>query len=451
MDITIRSPYSPAMISPAPALRPRVGIDFGTTNSVVVIATPDGETHTTRFIFPGHPESETCRTLLCLWQEEERGRLAVHQAIGAAAVDAYLDDPAESRLIMSMKSYLAQTSFRETRLLGRRLTLENLVGFFVAELMRAVGIDPATVDATVGRPVQFAGDAPDDAFGEQRLRDGFAEAGFRSIAVALEPEAAGWRFARRLDAPATILVGDFGGGTSDFSVLRFDPAIGRAVPLGHAGVGIAGDQFDYRIIDNVVSPELGRDSTYRIMGGAPLPVPIEWYASLARWHRLSLMRTPATLRAISDVARTASEPDRLHALSTLVADQQGQALYRAVGTAKAELSHADSTTLRFHHKDIHIDSTITRAAFEHWIAPDLAQFDGAVTTALERAGLGEADIDRVFLTGGTSFVPAVRALFTTRFGNERIDRGGEFVSVAEGLALMQGNTAPQSGVSTTTC
>lgn len=435
------------MMSSAPTPRPRVGIDFGTTNSVVVVATPDGGTHTTRFAFPGHPDSETCRTLLCLWQEEERGRLAVHQAIGAAAIDAYLDDPAESRLIMSMKSYLAQTSFRETRLLGRRLTLENLVGFFVAELMRAIGIDPAGVDATVGRPVRFAGDTPDDAFGEQRLRDGFAEAGFRSIAVALEPEAAGWRFARRLDAPTTILVGDFGGGTSDFSVLRFDPAIGRAIPLGHAGVGVAGDQFDYRIIDHAVSPELGRDSTYRIMGGAPLPVPIEWYTSLARWHRLSLMRTPQTLRAIDDIARTASEPERLHALATLIADQQGQALYRAVGAAKAELSHADHTTLRFHHKDIHIERTITRAAFEDWIAPDLAQFDGAVSAALERAGLTESDIDRVFLTGGTSFVPAVRALFATRFGSGRIDHGGEFVSVAEGLALIQDDSARQPDAS----
>ncbi|WP_323990257.1 Hsp70 family protein [Nguyenibacter sp. L1] len=424
------------MSSTAPSPRARIGIDFGTTNSVVVVATPDGGTRTARFAFPGHADSETCRTLLCLWQEEERGRLMLHEAIGAAAIDAYLDDPAESRLIMSMKSYLAQTSFSETRLVGRRLTLEMLVGQFVAGLARAAGVDPAQAQAIVGRPVRFAGDAPDDAFGEQRLRDGFRAAGFGEIAVALEPEAAGWRFAQRLQAPATILVGDFGGGTSDFSVLRFDPAAGRAVPLGHAGVGIAGDQFDYRIIDRVVSPELGRDGTYRIMGGAPLPVPIEWYASLARWHRLSLMRTPQTLRAIAEVARTASDPAKLDALAMLVADQQGQALYRAVGAAKSALSAADSTVLRFSYKDIRIERAIARAEFESWIAPDLAQFDAAIGEALANAGLTEDGIDRVFLTGGTSFVPAVRALFVDRFGAARVDRGGEFVSVAEGLALM---------------
>ena len=68
-------------------------------------------------------------------------------------------------------------------------------------------------------------------------------------------------------------------------------------------------------------------------------------------------------------------------------DQQGQALYRAVSAAKADLSDADSTTLRYHHKDIHIERTITRAAFEDWIAPDLAQFDGAVSTARANVSL----------------------------------------------------------------
>ncbi len=55
---------------------------------------------------------------------------------------------------------------------------------------------------------------------------------------------------------------------------------------------------------------------------------------------------------------------------------------------------------------------------------------------LAQAGLDEGDVDRVFLTGGTAFVPAVRALFERRFGHARVAGGGEFVSVAEGLALI---------------
>lgn len=424
---------------PTPDKTLKLGLDFGTTNSVVVLAHPDGKTETLRFTFPEHPTSDTCRTLLCFWQEEVGARIVQQEAIGAAAIDAYLEDPADSRMIMSMKSYLAQKSFRETQVFSRRLSLEALIAHFLANLMKAVGVNPDGVHVTVGRPVEFAGDFPDDALGEQRLQDSFKAAGFSHVTLAWEPEAAGWRFAQRLTEPTTILVGDFGGGTSDFSVMRFDPAKpGHAEPLGHAGVGIAGDQFDYRIINTVIAPLLGRDCTYRVMGGEPLPVPIEWYASLGRWHRLALMRTPQTLRAMEDVARTVSDPAKLRALIDLVQDQQGQALYRAVGAAKSALSKAESTELCFQHRGFHVKHTITRADFESWIAPDLLQFDRAVDQALENAGLPASAVDRVFLTGGTSFVPAVRRLFTDRFGEERVDMGGEFVSVAEGLALMNG-------------
>ncbi|WP_419729366.1 Hsp70 family protein [Lichenicola sp.] len=414
-----------------------LGIDFGTTNSVVVLADATGATRTLRLGSDGVDDGDTCRTLLCLWHEHAAGHTTLRDAIGQSAIEAYLDDPADSRLIMSMKSYLAQSSFRETRLLGRTMTLEALVARFLAALMRAVGHEPATISATVGRPVRFAGDDPDDRLGEARLRASFAEAGFGHVEVALEPEGAGWRFMQRLDAPATVLVGDFGGGTSDFSVMRFDPGSDRpVVALGHAGVGIAGDQFDSRIIDRVVSPLLGRDSTYRVMGGTPLPVPIGWYTSLSRWHLLSLMRRPQTLREIADVARTGSAPQQLHQLTRLIEEQQGHALYRAVAAAKADLSGADRTVLRFEHDDFRIEQEIARRDFEAWIAPDLARLDDAVGRALEAAGLGPSGIDRVFLTGGTSFVPAVRRLFRQRFGEDCIADGGEFVSVAEGLALI---------------
>ena len=71
--------------------------------------------------------------------------------------------------------------------------------------------------------------------------------------MAFEPEAAGYRFTRTLDGPATVLIGDFGGGTSDFSLLRFEPGAERPVTaLATTGVGVAGDSFDFRIIDRVV-------------------------------------------------------------------------------------------------------------------------------------------------------------------------------------------------------
>ncbi len=408
-----------------------IGVDFGTTNSVVTLLRPDGSVDTVRHAF-GMAEMDVIRSVLCFWNDGARNQVILRNAVGPAAIEAYLDDPLESRLMMSLKSYLAQRSFTETRVFGRPFTLEALIGLFLGQILPA----PRAAVLVAGRPVRFAGDNPDDALGEQRLHGSYGVAGWANVQTALEPEAAGYRFARGLDKPATVLIGDFGGGTSDFSVMRFEPASNRPVQaLGHAGVGIAGDTFDFRIMDHVVSPRLGKGTTYR-PGNTDLPVPPEYYSSFARWHRLSLMRAPKTMRDIEAVMGSAKYPDRLGALLKLIRDELGYELYRSVSGVKAALSKAETAVLNFSHADFAIEETIARADFEHWIAPDIARIAATVDLALAEAGLKQDAVDRVFLTGGTSLVPAVRGLFISRFGEHRVTGGGEFVSVAEGLALI---------------
>jgi hypothetical chaperone protein len=148
------------------------------------------------------------------------------------------------------------------------------------------------------------------------------------------------------------------------------------------------------------------------------------------------MCTPRTLRAIAEVARTSQHPERLRNLIALIEDGLGYALYQAVSSAKAELSQADSTVLSFRHKGFAVERRITRVEFESWIEPDLARLAATVDQVLNEASTPPEAIDRVFLTGGTAFVPAVRRLFERRFGLEKLAGGGEFVSVAEGLALI---------------
>ena len=406
-----------------------LGIDFGTTNTVVAFAQPDGTVRTARY-----GTEDVFRSVLCFWTRHHGATQCLENAAGPEGIAAYLDDPLDSRLILSMKTYLAQRSFNETRIFGRRFTLQDIISSFLGCLTVAAGFDPANVRATIGRPVRFAGEFADDEFGVARLRDSFQAAGFNDLNIVLEPEGAGWRFARTLNAPATVLVGDFGGGTSDFSVLKFTP--GQAVqPLGHAGVGLAGDVLDQRLIEQVVCPHLGKGDTYRLMQN-DLPVPAEYYTAFASWHRLSMMRNPKTLREIAEVMRFARNPQRLQALLSLIEDEQGFALYKAVSQAKMALSSEDSTVLRFEHGPLKIEETVTRVAFEGWIAADLTRIGKAIDAAMAASGVAADQIDQVFLTGGTSFVPAIRRLFVDRFGADRISAGGELVSVAEGLAML---------------
>ena len=236
-----------------------IGVDFGTTNTVLAIHSADGALRSVRFAAEAGA-LDVFRSVLCFWPEETAARRLLHQAAGPAAIAAYLDDPLDSRLIMSMKTYLAQRSFQETRLFGRPFTLERLIGVFLRACFAAAGIDPAGARIVAGRPVKFAGEFPDHALGEARLRGAFADAGLPAIGVALEPEGAGYRFARTLDAATNVLIGDFGGGTSDFSVLRFEPGGERQVTaLAQTGVGVAGDVFDFRIIDHAIEPLLRID------------------------------------------------------------------------------------------------------------------------------------------------------------------------------------------------
>nr|WP_272214302.1 Hsp70 family protein [Marinicella sp. W31]MDC2879463.1 Hsp70 family protein [Marinicella sp. W31] len=67
---------------------------------------------------------------------------------------------------------------------------------------------------------------------------------------------------------------------------------------------------------------------------------------------------------------------------------------------------------------------------------ELGQMEAALDEAVEGAGITAGEIDKVFLTGGSSFVPAVREIFENRFDKSRIETGGELLSIAHGLALI---------------
>ena len=277
------------------------------------------------------------------------------------------------------------------------------------------------------------------------------------VTLAYEPLGAAYWYARELKRDETVLVADFGGGTSDFSVMRFSCRDGgrksakikserikaeriKAEPLSHAGIGIAGDTFDYRILDHAVAPRLGKGATYRSFDKS-LPIPAYVHASFAQWHQLSWLKSGTILADLRKLAAASDRGDELETLATIVEMDMGLALYRAVGETKAALSRADKATLKFSGWGVAMEVDVTRADFESWIADDLAAIEKTVEHALERAGLRDDDIDAIFLTGGTSFVPAVRDLFARRFRPERLHQGDAFQSVASGLALLAADRA----------
>ncbi|HEY6259908.1 MAG TPA: Hsp70 family protein, partial [Xanthobacteraceae bacterium] len=236
---------------------------------------------------------------------------------------------------------------------------------------------------------------------------------------------------------ALTLVGDFGGGTSDFSVIRFVREDGRlrSHALGNAGIAIAGDTFDYRIIDNVVSPRLGKGGNYKSFDKI-LTMPNGYFSNFARWNQLAMMKASGELKELKELARVAIDPAPLEKFIELVDNDLGFALYKAVSAVKVALSAQERAEFNFAEAGVDIRESISRAEFESWIAPDIARVAATVDEALASAGIGPAEIDKVFLTGGSSFIPAVKRIFSDRFEPARIETGHQFESIARGLALI---------------
>ncbi|WP_454887409.1 Hsp70 family protein [Sphingomonas oryzagri] len=415
--------------------RRSIGLDFGTTNSVVALG-HDGLSEVVEFEGSGTSEA-VFRSALCFWHEESvKGGIA-HEG-GPWAIAEYLEYPEDSRFLQSFKSVAASRSFETANIFARRLRFEELGRLFLGRLVAHAGgrLDERPRPIVIGRPVEYAGGQPDPALARERY-DAMFEGFGAEIHYVYEPLGAAYSYAARLGEPATILVADFGGGTSDFSVVKIAAAgvAPRCVPLGHAGIGIAGDRLDYRMLDRLVLPMLGKGGDYRSFDKI-LEIPRSWFSDFADWSRLALMRNPRTLAELDRLRRAALDPDAIARMMAVIEHELGYPLYEAIGRTKRALSTAATARFDFEGGGLRIASDVSRADFEAWIADDVAAMAATVDRALADANVESGSIDRVFLTGGTSLVPCIRRIFVDRFGEARIEAGGELTSIAHGLALI---------------
>nr|WP_319385704.1 Hsp70 family protein [uncultured Roseibium sp.] len=413
-----------------------IGLDFGTSNTVAVTADGPGATRPVRF----QDRDESFTSLPTVLSFLDRGAArSLHPEVGPWAIRQFLESFGDVRFIQSLKTFAASSLFKGTGVYGVRFEFEDLMSTFLRCAFERAGtnFDPAGIRLVVGRPVEFAGYRPDEGLAMERYRKAFRKVGFEDILFVMEPVGAAFSYAQSLQRDTTILVADLGGGTTDYSIMRFETAGGhlKATPLGRGGIGIAGDTFDYRIIDNVVLPKLGKGSAYQSMGKV-LEIPPNLFSNFARWHMLSIFKTSDDFKEMKKLLRWCLEADKIELFIELVDEDQGYPLYKSVSETKARLSEEDEAEFSFSPLGADFRATVARKDFESWISGDLAKMDKALDTTLAKAGLQENEIDRVFMTGGTSFVPAVRRQFANRFGAEKISGGNELTSVANGLALI---------------
>lgn len=418
-------------------MEPFVGIDFGTTNSAVGVATTTGPPRLAPLVDMRNEPSPTWRSVL--YFEPASATTEDGVSVGPAAIARYLANDGEGRLIQSIKSHLASPLFTRTRIGNRSWTLEELIGTFLRRIRESTPVELGT-RAVVGRPVNYWGARSDDdnELAMSRMRGAFEVAGFDEVLFEYEPSAAAARYAATLDHDELVLIADFGGGTSDFTIIRVGPHVApddAGAILATGGIGIGGDTFDGSIVDNIIAPALGKGSEYADEFGARMPVPPWLYNHLRRWHQLSFLKSRKTMHLLERIATGADEPAQLRRLLTVVEEELGLPLHRAVEATKVRLSQQPNSSLVFDQAGVAIAAQLHRETFDDWVEPDLDTIDQVIADTLSRGNVAPRDIDRVFATGGSSFVPAIRQRLGVTFGHDRVVGGDELTSVAWGLAV----------------
>src|SRR5262245_25471597 len=424
-------------------MRKAVGIDFGTTNSALAVADTSGSSRLATFQSEEESELTTFRSLLYFSAEERGADRRPLVVAGPDAISKYLEADGKGRLIQSMKSHLSSRSFTHTMILGRNYSLDDLIAIILRKLREAAekNLGDFGKKAVIGRPVHFVGavDGADDDFAVNRLRSAAEKAGFEEVSFEFEPVAAAYQYEQNLDRDELVLIGEFGCGTSDFSLIRLGPTARkerdkRSNILGNDGVGVAGDALDSEIVMAIVAPVLGLGSSYRSMGKL-LPMPSWIYQKLGSWHHVSFLKDHQTTSMLAQVRSQSLEPEKIDALLHIIWKDLGYKLYRAIERTKLELSNHELSLFSFKDSPVEIRERVRRLDFETWIAPPISRIESCVDRLLESCNVKPSAVDSVFLTGGSAFVPAVRRVFRRKFGADRLRGGEELTTVARGLAL----------------
>lgn len=405
------------------------GLDFGTSNSTVGIAHGDGVELVAL-------EDGQATLPSAVFFDFESGR----PSFGRRAIRDYVDG-VEGRLMRALKSVLGTPLIdEETMLRQRRIGFRAVLGLLVRHL-RATAEAAAgrPIDRVVhGRPVHFVdGDDEADRRAEAILGEIAREAGFAEVSFQYEPIAAALDYERSLSRERLALIADIGGGTSDVSIVRLGPERARRAERGgdilaNDGVRIGGTDFDRLLSLDALMPSLGYRRPVRRDG---LAAPNHYFHDLASWVTINRLYAPTVLGEIRRLNRDATDPEPLGRLAQVLEHRLGHALALDVEAAKIALADAPETQIGLAAVEAGLGVAVTRAAFEHAVADPVARLSALVRGCLTEAGLAAEAIEAVFLTGGSTLLPAVRRAIAAVVPEAELVDGDRFGSVGIGLAV----------------
>lgn len=404
------------------------GLDFGTSNTT--LGTLVGHA-------PVLTELETGHTTIpsAIFYERDGGVL-----IGRRAIETYVEG-APGRLMRSLKSVLGTALIDETTKVGReRASFRDVIAYYLSVVKRraeqAIGHELKHV--VHGRPVHFVDNAPDsDRKAEQTLSDIAHEIGFDDVTFQFEPIAAALDYERQISEERIALIADIGGGTSDFSIVRLSPERHRKADrksdiLANDGVRIGGTDFDRQLSLGVVMPMFGHGSKMKRAG---LDAPSSYFHDLATWSSINSMYDPKVIAQIRQVRYEAAEPELFDRLVRVLDEQRGHTLAMEVEDAKIALSDQRQAAIPLEWVEPGLNAAVARTDLVSHTRQLAERIAARIKICLDQAQLTAADIEAVFLTGGSVRLAHVRNAIIKAVPAAQIIEGDIFGAVGKGLTI----------------
>lgn len=351
-----------------------IGIDLGTTNSVVAVM-EGGEP----VVIPNAEGSRLTPSVVGFSKTGERlvGQLAKRQAVS---------NP--SRTIVSIKRHMG--SDYTVDIDGKKYTPQEISAMILQKLKvdAEAYLGEKVTDAVITCPAYFT-DAQ-----RQATKDAGKIAGLNVLRIINEPTASSLAYG--LDKikdgkEHRFLVYDLGGGTFDVSILDLADGVFE-VRASNGNGHLGGDDFDNRVMDWIADKFKARNG-------------------------FELKRDPMTNQRLKE----AGEKAKIELSSVMSTD-----------------INLPFITMDSNGQPVHFDATLTRAEFDKITDDLVQATVEPIDLAMRDAGVTVSDIDKVLLVGGSSRIPAVQTLIRNKFGKEPSKGVNPDESVAVGAAIQAG-------------
>ena len=409
-------------------------IDFGTSNSLLSYVSDEGKIQAIPL------EKDGSNILRSLLFTPSKGKCF----FGNDAIEKYVEYEGEGRFFRSLKKFLPEPNYSGTEVHNKKLKITDLISIFLKEMKtradKHLGIEVESV--VLGRPALYSRVEKNDSLAQKRMLEAATIAGFKNVTFCPEPLAAGLDYKNESTDSKIVLMADFGGGTSDFTLMKFHQGkYSKDDILGISGVFLAGDAIDGVTMKKFISPHFGSKFEYKFpMGQNILKFPKLLLEKLCSPAYITHLRERDTWEYLKEIQKNSideSSKNQIDQLFTLVECQLGFPIFNEIEKSKIKLTDPNISELdfEFNYPGIKILQNIKKDEYFDEVSITIEKIMTCMKEVFEQSNINFNEVDEICLTGGTSQFPLIREYFSKEFGEEKVLKREVYQSVVGGLAL----------------